>query len=455
MRVGNGLDRATSGPCQPRSEQVRGSRSITAPQPANPDRRDPPRLGPTGLVALQRRAGNSAVTSLVQGRGPAGRYAYEVGGGRAAVVQRQLPLGNYRLAGDAEMRNDDQAHTQLATLPRRSQVEVLNKGSKTSLFKTGWLFSDEHSWSATPDRRVGWIEDSKLDDSIAYDLEDAFAAGKKPKLSQLQAIITRATPRQRKKAADNDAFLARAKAALDEDTYLGLLPALGVHRMPNTWMGNLSQGGKGHATGAFADSAIRQHLQTYVAEAVKAGRQVEGQVSVVGDEDFQAAFDRQWVHAAGQKKYIGQKASDICNAFVDVNLPKRHIWVHRNMGDQGTVIHEGMHKYANPLLRDEQIAMCTVKNIDHGGTSRLDEGITEYFTRLVVGQLSMPQRVNYENEYRVADRLARTHGRALLAKAYFDGDFPSLKSAVGTDWDQLAEKLEDGKWSWLQANKYV
>jgi hypothetical protein len=450
MRAHDGQDRASGAARQaepePQPQQVRGSGSNATKRPVPAASRNPGDHGPVQLLAWQKTAGNAAVTSLVRGRGPAAS---------TTVVQRQLPVGNYRLTGDAELRNDDKEHTEVANLPRRSSVKVLDKGSRTSLFKTGWFFNYEHSWSETPNQRTGWIEDSKLDDSIAFELEDAFHGGRKPKLSQLQAIITRATPQQRKKAADNDAFLARAKAALDEDTYLGLLPALGVHRMPNTWTGNLSQGGKGHVTGAFADSVIRQHLQKYVADAMKAGRQVEGEVSVVDDEDFQTAFDRQWVHAAGQKQYIGQKASDVCNAFVDVNLPKRHIWVHRNMGDQGTVIHEGMHKYADPVLRDEQIGMSTLKKIDHGGTSRLDEGITEYFTRLVVGQLSMPQRVNYENEYRVADRLAQTHGRTLVAKAYFDGDFPGLKSAVGADWDLFAENLEGGKWNWLKANKYL
>lgn len=33
------------------------------------------------------------------------------------------------------------------------------------------------------------------------------------------------------------------------------------------------------------------------------------------------------------------------------------------MGDTGTVIHEGMHKYADDSLRDEQIALCKTLKI--------------------------------------------------------------------------------------------
>lgn len=138
----------------------------------------------------------------------------------------------------------------------------------------------------------------------------------------LQPIIESATASQREQAAGEGVFLTRAKDKLDEDTYLGLLPALGVHKRPTK--PQLSQGGSDHTSGPDADKAIRAHLQQYVAETVNAGRKVEGEVSVVGDEDFQLAFDRQWVRAAGQT-FPGKKACEVCNAFVDVSLSKRHI----------------------------------------------------------------------------------------------------------------------------------
>ena len=133
---------------------------------------------------------------------------------------------------------------------------------------------------------------------LAEQLDASLAQSPRPSIGQLQSIVGSVSAAERQKVAGDDALLARAKAALDEDTYLGLLPALGVHKQPTN--PQLSQGGTAHTTGPDADKAIRAHLQQYVADAVKAGRKVEGEVSVVGDDDFQQAFDRQWISAARQ-----------------------------------------------------------------------------------------------------------------------------------------------------------
>ncbi len=398
------------------------------------------------LLSLQGLVGNRAVCSLIQGR----KIADPI------PVQRQVAIGSYRMNAEGHLRRDDKDHTEVANVPVGSKVKVRDRGGRVSLFKAGWFSTNEHSWSEMPNHSVGWVDDAKLERSLADELEQTFSGGGTPSIVDLQGIIGTATPEQKKKAADDDAFLGRAKVALNEDTYLGLLPALGVHRMPSTSTGKLGTGERGHVTAEYADTQIRAHLQLYLAEAVKAGRQVQGEVSVVGDADFQAAFDRQWVRAAGQAaKYRGRNAWDVCNAFVDVNLPQRHIWVHRNMGGQGTVIHEGMHKYASDQIRNEQVAMCNKKGIDHGGISRLDEGITEYFTRIVVNRLPMEPRTSYGNEWKVASRLASKVGEPLLAQAYYDGQFDALKSAIGVDWPNFAEHLEMMDWGWLKTNGYM
>jgi hypothetical protein len=282
--------------------------------------------------------------------------------------------------------------------------------------------------------------------SLAAQLEETFAKGGKPTIEELQRIIEKATPPERKQAADDRDFLDRAKAALDENVYLGLLPALGVYLTPST--PKLSEGGAAHTSAADADKAIQETLQKYVADAVKAGRKVEGEVSVVGEEDFQMAFDRQWVRAAGLN-FGKKKASEVCNAFVDVNLPKRHIWVNRNLGNTGTVIHEGMHKYANDILRDEHIALCNKLGVPHGGISPLDEGITEYFTRIVTKQLKMAARTNYANEFLVAEALAGKIGEQAMASAYYDGQLDALHKPFGAAWDAFAERLARKDWKWL------
>lgn len=426
-----------------------GNATGTVTDPAHPGIRRTADLGPArGPDELARDTIPGAALAMLRRANP----GVGAPSGPAATLRRHLAPGRYRLNTESKIRDDTEQYTVMASLPPGDKVTVLDKGGRKSLFRAGWFLTNEHSWSQDSQQRVGWIDDSDLDYSLADELEDAVGSGAKPTIEQLQKIIERATPKQRKQAADDQAFLSRAKTALDEDTYLGLLPALGVHQRPTK--PQLSQGGPGHTTGADADRAIRTHLQQYLAEAVKAGRKVEGEVSVVGDEDFQMAFDRQWVRAAGQT-YPGKKARDVCNAFVDVNLPRRHIWVHRDMGDTGTVIHEGMHKYADATLRDAQIELCKKLKIVYGGVSRLDEGITEYFTRHVVAQLGMRQRVNYEGEYRVAAKLARRFGAKLLASAYYDGKFDALQKAIGSQWNDFAEHIEKQDWKWLSSNGFM
>ncbi|HET7490216.1 MAG TPA: hypothetical protein VFJ85_19990 [Acidimicrobiales bacterium] len=401
---------------------------------------------PASLLQLQRLAGNASVTALLAGWGAPG----------ATTVQRQLAPGMYVLNARGRLRSEGSRHPKIESLRPGRPATVLPNGGRKSAFKIGTSGLVENSWARTASAGPGWIRDARLDPTTLVGALDATLRGpRKPTADELRAVIAWATPDERRAAAADDAFLARAKKALDSDTYLQVLPALGVHRTPDRVKSG-GPGALGHPTGHDADVAIRAELAHEVADAVKAGRQVEGEVSVVGDQDFQAAFDRQWVVAAGQKQYIGKNAWDICEAFVDVNLPKRHIWIHRSLGDLGTIIHEGMHKYADSLLRDEQIQLCNVNKITHGGTSRLDEGITEYFTRpVVVNQLKVPRADYYANEHKVATKLAARFGRPTLVNAYFNGDFEGLKQAFGKGWPVFAERLERSDWRWLLINGWM
>jgi hypothetical protein len=127
-----------------------------------------------------------------------------------------------------------------------------------------------------------------------------------------------------------------------------------------------------------------------------------------------------------------------------VNQPGRHIWIHHDRGSPGTAIHEGIHKYADPTLRDELI------NTYRGGSDdvcNLDEGITEYFTRLAiqVGGLGYP-RASYVNQLAAVRRLIARVPVNVVAAAYFDGQFNALKTAfttaTGGAWNTYAQALE-------------
>jgi hypothetical protein len=105
-----------------------------------------------------------------------------------------------------------------------------------------------------------------------------------------------------------------------------------------------------------------------------------------------------------------------------------------------------MHKYADPTLRNEQMSLVTT----HGGISQLDEGITELFTRKVTSVLKIA-RGNYANPFEMADLLEKLVGDAVVAKAYFDGNFDALKMAYekarpSKKWNVVALALEQKDW---------
>lgn len=263
----------------------------------------------------------------------------------------------------------------------------------------------------------------------------------------LRPYLEQVSQTERDKVWQDKTLMTAAKTKLSLDTYLALLPALRVFNQPTTTISEAQGKWVSHMRGDEADKYIRAQLGPLVAGAVKAGRQVEGEVSVVNDTEWVIAFKRQW----------GEKISpDVANAFVDVSLSKRHIWIHKDRGNAGTVVHEGMHKYAAATLRDELIH----KYPGSMPISQLDEGITEYFTREVINSLGIV-RENYADPFLVAEQLVTLVGRDTVAKAYFDGDFESLKQAyitkksgkTMTDWEAFARAIEEKRFS--DASSYL
>jgi hypothetical protein len=243
--------------------------------------------------------------------------------------------------------------------------------------------------------------------------------------------------------------MKRLRKTIALDDYLALLPMLQVltkpkPSVPDPWGTYDSQ-----TLGPMVDNVIRTHLGDYVGGAVTAGRHVEGEISVVGGVDWKKAFQRQWT-----KPELQRYVTD-ANAFVDVNQPQRHIWIHKDRGGPGTAIHEGIHKYASPVLRDELI------NAYKGGgadVSNLDEGTTEFFTRRAIKRGALGYaRASYPDQFKAVTKLVAKVGSTVLASAYFDGNFTALKNRfatkTGRNWDDYAQALETGKYG--RANRMV
>jgi hypothetical protein len=270
-------------------------------------------------------------------------------------------------------------------------------------------------------------------------------------VDELRPYIDSAPQVEREAVSNDTALMGLARSNLSEDEYLALLPALRTYKPATTIIKEATAGSKwiSHMRGDEADVYIRAQLGGLVKDAVRAGRKVEGEVSVVDDADFEVAFRRQWTPILGASTTATLPR---VNAFVDVSLPKRHIWVHKDRGNAGTVVHEGMHKYADPTLRNELIRKYPGAGPD-AGVSQLDEGITEYFTREVTNPLGIV-RGNYAEPFKIAAALAGAVGKTVLASAYFDGQFDGLKavymSAKGksmTDWESFAKAAEGKQWS--------
>jgi hypothetical protein len=184
--------------------------------------------------------------------------------------------------------------------------------------------------------------------------------------------------------------------------------------------GTTAEDNKTHTKAEDADEIIQAKLGGLVAEAAKKGRKIAGMVMVVADPDW---------HIAGMNHYgvdvwTGGK-SDAINGFVDA---KGRVIIHKDLGNAGTMIHEGLHKYSDGAY------LSTLR-------FQLNEGATEYFTRKIGAQLNPPiARANYQPNFELTTALKDIVGEDKLSQAYFDGAVDAMKTAF------VAARSED-KWT--------
>jgi negative regulator of sigma E activity len=246
-------------------------------------------------------------------------------------------------------------------------------------------------------------------------------------LSQLQPLVENATDAERQTVWSDAALMSQANTALGEQDYLTLVTTLGMFQP-----GTTAEDGKSHTSAGDADTYIQTHIATYVAEAVKNGRQIAGLVAVVDNADW----DRAGIAHYGASTWNGGKKTQI-NGFVD---SQGRVWIHKDRGNAGTMIHEAVHKYS-----------------DHGliGISQpLNEGVTEYFTRKVCAAVTPPitGRLNYQNNYDCVVVLVSLVTESTIASAYFDGKTDELKNAFikaksETDWDDFIGETKQNRWA--------
>jgi hypothetical protein len=263
-------------------------------------------------------------------------------------------------------------------------------------------------------------------------------------LTDLETLINEATADEKKTIWSDDTLLTSAEAKLGKDPYLTFATRIGMHRPPTT--DELGEGGKEHTPAPKADERIRDKLSAYVTDAVKKGRKIEGSVAVVAGADWDRAGvahygNDVWNNGSNPKK-------DAINGFVD---SKGRVWIERNSGNSGTLVHEGIHKYADD-------AMLNTLGFD------VNEGTTEVFTRIAIADMGVA-RSNYSNQHDIMNSLATAVTKEVVAAAYFDGKLAELKTAFikyrkdskgnseaegGQIWDKFVAKMEAEEWSKAQ-----
>lgn len=398
---------------------------VAASKPSRPagPQFNPGTAGPgQGLLGLQRSAGNRAVAGLVAQAqptvqrwpwskkkkkvtvsGPTGGHTMthaESGGvlGNAQLIKQYLRTKK-RDAGPEGISDDtaegvgrmmNEADLEASREPKRKLA--LEKG-------TGPGITDEAA------EGVGRMF-LRLEDIVVTLVDD-----KKPlTLSALKEPCDAASETERKEVYADKTLMARIEKKLPVRQYISFLGYLRVVEQPKS--GTLAEGGGakgGHTTAKDADAIIQDKMQAYVAEAVRTGKRVSGQVAVVNDADFRKAYLDEY----------GPTDLDVdgCNAFVRTRGNDGLIVIHAERGNAGTTIHEGMHKYSEPLLQQ------------HVGFD-FNEGVTEVLTRQITDNLPTPiARGNYQNQYLIMTKLKNRVSFDTLAKAYFNAKYDELVAA--------------------------
>ena len=423
------------------------------------------------LVALQRVVGNAAVMRMVQAQRAAGAPADQGKHGRGCgcaacsvvsrsvqspTIQRDGEEGSAPTEGEttASILNIRESPSTsapiLGTYPRGTKIQIksqttgteVNGNAKWNETDRGFVSDAYVRHASAPDKGEPEKKDGAFDPEILKKAQEMLALGGSMTipvfiglasaagvslhdileslftywatvaLSDVEAKVKSSNADEKKGVWSDSALMTLADTKLGRDSYLTFVTHLGMHQAPTT--DELGEGGKEHTPAPEADKLIRAKMDSYVANAVKAGKQVEGQVGVVGGTDWDRAGIEHYGEAVWKTGPPPKTPKrDAINGFVD---SKGRVWIEQNSGNPGTMIHEGMHKYSHE---------------NYLGTLgfNMNEGTTEYFTRIICKDQGI-DRGNYETQKKLIDTLVtNVTNRDTLAAAYFDGAIAGLKSA--------------------------
>ena len=292
----------------------------------------------------------------------------------------------------------------------------------------------------------------------------------KTRMETLRATLKALTSEERETIASDPKLMAKARKFVGDHEYMSLVTAVGMAYKPKKKKPKKGAAapptGPQHMSGKEADAFIRTemaklgHLNSFITTAVDAGKQAEGFVATVGDDDWAAIYDEQY-SAWGEKAGVDDANT---NAFIANQHTDRPAIIHHERGTRSTAIHESMHRYSE---------LTVLRSIGSG----LNEGITEYFTRLITDKDGNPtngspsNRTNYQSNWRFVSDLVNMlgdteiAGQTELAKIYFSGELARLKTRfeakcsaaqlsgedTATRWGEFEAALKSGAWDEARA----
>jgi len=289
------------------------------------------------------------------------------------------------------------------------------------------------------------------------------AEGQK-RMQALRVVITAMTPQERAEIAKNTDALDKAQTFLGDVAFLALMPALDAYTKATKKKSDGStEQVKHHLTGAEADKFIADnmdavpHIAPFLQAAKDAGKKGEGMIATVDGAMWNKLYE---IQNPGETAGVDDLKT---NAYVANRNPDRPAILHADRGTPSTAIHESMHQYTMN------------RNVLNEFGPPLNEGLTEFFTRMFTNQNAQPaknggpERTNYQANITFVRNIKKFMGanetaqETALAEVYFNGNTAKLKAAfveawknaatpkqgaeVETAWTTLKEKLDSKNWA--------
>ena len=147
------------------------------------------------------------------------------------------------------------------------------------------------------------------------------------------------------------------------------------------------------------------------------------------DTDFEKVINAGHVPVAGSQE---EKELKQTKGFYDTKTDEIHLRPDSNVGD---ALHESIHKFASP------------NTFLFNFGKYLTEGVTQYFTDLVLDEQGLPKAKNaYADNLRCANKLVDLSSHEIVARAYFMQDLAPLANAVARKLNiSVNEVFKQGK----------